>query len=90
MAVENRERQKQFRESKLQAGEARITCWLDKDDNQRLKKLMSMLESENEKKIGYADVISEALKELEISLTPAGQKNLIRYGLRFMESQNNP
>jgi hypothetical protein len=38
------------------------------------------------KQEGYAEVFSQALKELEINLTPAPHRNLVRYGLRFMEN----
>ena len=42
--------------------------------------------SNTEKQQGYSAVISEALKELEINLSPAPHRNLVRYGLRFMEN----
>jgi len=34
------------------------------------------------KQQGYSEVISLALKELEINLTPPPQRDLVRYGLR--------
>lgn len=40
------------------------------------------------KQQGCSEVISMALKELEISLTPAPNKNLVRYGLRVLEAQS--
>ncbi|WP_158083070.1 hypothetical protein [Methyloprofundus sedimenti] len=39
-----------------------------------------------EKQQGYSAVISQALKELEISLPPASQREIIRYGLRIMQN----
>jgi hypothetical protein len=41
------------------------------------------------KQQGYSAVISQALKELEISLTPPPQRNVVRYGLRIMNNRNN-
>ena len=73
----------------MQAGDSRVTCWLAEDDNQRLRRLMEMLSDANESKTGYSDVISLALKELEISLTPSGHRNMVRYGLVFMENRSN-
>ncbi|NOR81843.1 MAG: hypothetical protein GQ529_13595 [Methyloprofundus sp.] len=90
MATSNQERQKQYREAKTQSGQARVSCWLDEDDNDRLLRLMKYLdESEGKKKSGYSTVISQALKELEISLTPAPQREVVRYGLRIMKSRDN-
>ena len=43
---------------------------------------------EEKKQSGYTKVISQALKELKISLPPAPQKEIVRYGLRIMRSQN--
>ena len=89
MATSNRERQKQYRESKIQSGQSRVSCWLDEDDNDRLLRLMKSLDSTGEKKQnGYTKVISQALKELEISLTPAPQRAIVRYGLRVMENRD--
>lgn len=90
MAISNQERQKQYRESKIQSGQSRVSCWLDEDDNDRLLRLMESLDSTGEKKLnGYSAVISQALKELEISLTPASQRDIVRYGLRIMNTRNN-
>ena len=86
MAISNRERQKQFRESKIQSGQARISCWLGEDDNQRLLRLMNSLDCGAKKQSAYSEVISQALRELEISLTPAPQREIVRYGLRIMEN----
>lgn len=89
MAISNRERQKQFRDGKISSGESRLHCWLPEDDNERLGKLMDMLgySGRGKKQQGCSEVISMALKELEISLTPAPNKNLVRYGLRVLEAQ---
>ena len=79
MATSNQERQKQYREAKIQSGQSRVSCWLNEDDNDRLSRLMKYLGSEEGKKQqGYSAVISQALKELEISLTPAPQKEVVR------------
>ena len=42
--------------------------------------------SNTEKQQGYSAVISQALQELEINLTPVPHRNLVRYGLQFMEN----
>ena len=89
MATSNKERQKLFRESKIQTGQARVSCWLDEDDNRRLQRLMNSLDGNDKKQQGYSAVISQALKELEISLTPPPQRNVVRYGLRIMNNRNN-
>lgn len=88
MAISNREKQKRYRESKVKAGESRLTLWLPQDDNERLQRLMNSLECDGKKQSGYATVISEALKELEISMSPAPQREIIRYGLRVMRNQD--
>ncbi len=86
MATSNQERQKQYREAKIQSGQARVSCWLDEDDNRRLQRLMNSLDSNDKKQQGYSSVISQALKELEISLTPPPQREIVRYGLRIMNN----
>ena len=43
---------------------------------------------EEKKQSGYTKVISQALKELETSLTPALHREIIRYGLRNIGDQN--
>jgi len=86
MATSNKERQKLFRESKIQSGQARVSCWLDEDDNRRLQRLMNSLDCKDKKQQGYSSVISQALKELEISLTPPPQREIVRYGLRIMNN----
>ena len=90
MALSNAEKQQRFCNSKIEAGESRISCWLSEDDTERLKKLMDILghEGNSKKKKGYSKVISQALKELEISLTPAPHKNLMRYGLLIMPDKD--
>jgi len=87
MALSNREKQKRYRESRFKAGDARIACWLNQDDKQRLHRLIEMMSESEETKAGYSDVISQALKELEIRLSPPGTRNLVRYGLIFMENR---
>lgn len=90
MENSNRNRQKRFRESKIAAGESRFACWLPESDRDRLAHLMDTLgySGKGKKQQGYAEVISQALKELEISLTPAPQKEMVRYGLRVMDQSN--
>ncbi len=88
MAISNRERQKKFRETRIQTGHSRVACWLGEDDNQRLHRLMEMLNENGQNKVSYSTVISQALKELEIRLTPPEHRNLIRYGLIFMDDRN--
>jgi len=90
MAISNREKQKRYRDSKIGAGESRLSLWLPQDDNDRLLRLMKSLDSTGEKnQNGYTKVISQALKELEISLTPDPQKDVVRYGLRNMGNTDN-
>lgn len=88
MATSNRERQKQHREAKKAAGGCRVTCWLDKDDSERLKKLAGSLNGHlDNKQLGYADIISLALKTLEIEMAPPGTKNMVRYGLLYLNDE---
>jgi hypothetical protein len=47
MALSNSEYQKRYRESRLRSGDRHLTCWLGKDDNERLLRLMASL--------GYGD-----------------------------------
>jgi len=88
MALSNTEKQQRFYNSKVAAGESKISCWLPEDDRDRLINLMAMLgySGKGKKQEGYAEVFSQALKELEINLTPAPHRNLVRYGLRYMEN----
>ena len=88
MAISNTEKQQRFCNSKIEAGESRISCWLPEDDTERLKRLMNMMDyaGKGKKQQGYSTVISQALKELEISLTPPPHKNLVRYGLLIMRN----
>jgi len=87
MALSNTEKQQRFYNSKVEAGESKISCWLPEDDSERLQQLMNSLgyAGRGKKQQGYSAVISQALKELEINLTPAPHRNLVRYGLRFMD-----
>lgn len=45
-----------------------------------------MSETGNDK-VGYADVFSEALKRLEIDMAPPGAKNMMWYGLIYMNDE---
>jgi hypothetical protein len=85
MATTNRERQQHYRKAKNRSGDSRVSCWLDKDDKQRLSRLMALMNGTSQGRAGYAEVISRALKEMEINLTPAGGRNVVRYGLLFMD-----
>jgi len=88
MAVSNTVKQQRFCSLKREAGESKVSCWLPEDDYERLNNLMAMLgySGKGKKQEGYAEVFSQALKELEINLTPAPHRNLVRYGLRFMNT----
>jgi len=87
LAISNTENQRKFYSSKVDAGESKISCWLPEDDNKRLQQLMELLEysGKGKKQQGYSEVISLALKELEINLTPPPQRDLVRYGLRCID-----
>jgi hypothetical protein len=87
MAISNTEKQQRFCKSKVEAGESKVSCWLPEDDYERLNNLMAMLGyvGKGKKQEGYAEVFSQALKELEINLTPPPHRNIVRYGLRFMD-----
>lgn len=89
MPISNTEKQRKFYSSKLDAGESKISCWLPEDDNKRLQQLMELLgySGKGKKQQGYSEVISQALKELEINLTPPPQRGLVRYGLRCIENK---
>ncbi len=91
MAISNTENQRKFYSSKVDAGESKISCWLPEDDNKRLQQLMDLLDysGKGKKQQGYSEVISLALKELEINLTPPPQRELVRYGLRNMSTKNS-
>jgi len=90
MAISNTEKQQRFYNSKVESGESKVSCWLPEDDHERLNNLMAMLgySGRGKKQQGYSEVFSQALKELEINLTPAPQRNLVRYGLRIMEDES--
>jgi len=91
LAISNTENQRKFYSSKVDAGESKISCWLPEDDNKRLQQLMDLLDysGKGKKQQGYSEVISLALKELEINLTPPPQRELVRYGLRNMSTKNS-
>lgn len=90
MAISNTEKQQRFCKAKTEAGESKVSCWLPEDDYERLNSLMLMLgySGQGKKQEGYAEVFSLALKELEINLSPPPHRNLVRYGLRFMDESN--
>jgi len=90
MAISNTEKQRRFYTSKIEAGESKISCWLPNHDRDRLLRLMNILGygGKGKKQQGYSEVFSQALKELEINLTPAPQRNIVRYGLRIMENSS--
>lgn len=71
----------------MQSGASRISCWLPAEDSLRLQRLIEQMSETGNDKTGYADVISEALKRLEIEMTPAGVKNMMRYGLIYMNDE---
>ena len=90
MAISNTKKQKRFYDSKVGDGESKISFWLPEDDSERLRHLMDMLgySGRGKKQQGYSELFSQALKELEISLTPPLQREIVRYGLRVMRSEN--
>ncbi len=90
MAISNTEKQKRFYQSKIEAGESKISCWLSENDTARLKNLMDQLGygGKGKKQEGYSDVISLALKTLEIEMSPPGAKDVVRYGLLYMNKDN--
>jgi hypothetical protein len=81
MAATNSEKQKRYRESRIQSGDRHLTCWLGEDDNERLLRLMASLGygDRGKTQAGYTNVISLALAQLEQNLTKP--KNKPRYGL---------
>ena len=87
MAISNREKQKRLRESRAQSGASRISCWLPAEDSQRFQRLIKMMNESSGDKAGYADVISQALKALEIDMAPSGAKNMVRYGLLYLNNE---
>jgi len=91
MAISNKEKQQRFYAAKTEAGESKISCWLPEDDSNRLKQLSEQLgfSGKGKKLQGYSEVISLALKELEINLTPPAQKAITRYGLLNMNNSRH-
>ena len=91
MAISNAIKQQRFYASKIEAGESKVSCWISENDRDRLQRLMDILgyAGKGKKQKGYSEVFSQALIELEISLTPAPQKDVVRYGLRNMENRDN-
>lgn len=85
MAATNSEKQKRYRESRIQSGDRHLTCWLGEDDNERLLRLMASLGygDRGKTQAGYTDVISLALAQLEQNLTEP--KNKPRYGLVLLD-----
>jgi len=86
----NRERQQKLRDVRLQSGMYRLEFWVSGADKQRLQRLMAAMRESGNSDAGYADVISRALKELEINLTPAGYRNMVRYGLLYLNNEHEP
>lgn len=80
MNTQNTERQKRYRESRLQSGDRHLTCWLDQADNERLLKLMASLGYDSKGKLqdGYTEVIRMALEQLEKKLNPP-RNGLVRF-----------
>ncbi len=91
MTISNTKKQRRFYQSKIEAGESKISCWLSGDDYERLNNLMDKLgySGKGKKQEGYAEVFSQALKELEINLTPISYREVVRYGLRVMENRDS-
>ena len=91
MTISNTEKQQRFCSLKVAAGESKISCWLPENDRDRLQRLMDMMGygGKGKKQQGYSEVFSQALKELEISLTPSPQREIVRYGLRNINTRNN-
>ena len=87
MTISNREKQKRFREARAQSGASRISCWLPSEDNQRLQRLIEQMSETGYDKTGYANVISLALKSLEIEMAPPGAKDMVRYGLIYLNNE---
>lgn len=85
MTTQNTQRQKRYREARLQSGDRHLTCWLNQNDNDRLLKLMDSLGYNDKGKIqdGYTEVIRLALEQLEKKLNPP------RYGLVRLVSQES-
>jgi hypothetical protein len=77
MTTQNSEKQKRYRENRIQSGERQLTCWLGENDNDRLLRLMASLGYGEKGKVqdGYTEVIRMALVQLE------SQMNRPRYGL---------
>jgi|APLak6261673822_1056097.scaffolds.fasta_scaffold00667_4 hypothetical protein len=88
MALSNSDCQKRYRESRIQSWDRHLTCWLVKDDNDRLLRLMASLGygGRGKKQAGYTDAISLALAQLEQNL--AASRNKPRYGLVLLGKPN--
>jgi hypothetical protein len=84
MVATNSEKQKRYRESRIQSGARHLTGWLGKDDNERLLRLMASwgYGDRGKRQAGYTDVISLALAQVEQNLEQPGKK--IRYGLALL------
>ncbi|SJM95521.1 hypothetical protein [Crenothrix polyspora] len=80
MTIQNSEKQKRYRESRIQSGDRHLTCWLDQSDNERLLKLMASLGYGDKGKLqdGYTEVIRLALVQLEKKLNPP-RNGLVRF-----------
>ncbi|MDD2760893.1 MAG: hypothetical protein PHH11_11435 [Methylomonas sp.] len=84
----NRERQQKLRSTRLQSGMSRLEVWISDSDKQCLDRLMEVMKESGNFDAGYAVVISRALKEMEINLTPAGGRNVVRYGLLYLNNDS--
>ena len=88
MAISNTEKQSRFYASKIAAGESKISCWLPEEDHQRLHRLKEIMSTGKDNKTPcYSDVISLALQSLEIEMAPPGAKNMVRYGLLYLNNE---
>lgn len=85
MTTQNTERQKRYRESRIQSGDRHLTCWLNQTDNDRLLKLMVSLGYGDKGTVqdGYTEVIRQALMQLEKKMNPP------RYGLVRLVQQES-
>lgn len=72
MTTKNTEKQKRYREARIQSGDRHLTCWLGQNDNDRLMKLMANLGYGEKGKLqdGYSEVIRMALEQLEKKMNP--------------------
>ncbi len=81
MALSSKEKQKRYREMRKQSGDRHLTCWISREDDERLFRLMESLGCVEKGKLqrGYSEIISLALENLESNLDKPVVKS--RYGL---------